>query len=85
MEFRDITKEEFEKLRRPKKAVQSYLEEFEASGKALVEVMWSDSEYSSCASCAGAFSSAARSTHRNHIHVMTRKGRVFLINTLRCE
>lgn len=85
MEFRDITKEEFEKLRRPKRPVQNCLDEFEASGKALVEDMWSDNEYSSCASCAGAFYTAARSAHRNHIHVVTRKGRIFLINTLKCE
>ena len=58
------------------------IEEFRNSGRAVMEVIFTRYEYISAASCRSTFANTLNAMKLYHIRVMTKNGRVFLVNDL---
>lgn len=58
------------------------IEQFQRSGKPVMELSFNDYEYKDTGSCRSTFANALKKKGLSHIVVKTRRGRVFLVNTL---
>ena len=58
------------------------IDAFQRTGKPIMEVVFTKHEYKNSLSCRSTFANAIRRMNVHHIHVITRNGRVYLINML---
>lgn len=90
MKLTAITKYEFEKTIRGKfygvTKLQSIIEAFAESGDTIAEITWTEGEYASAYSAQSAIKVALKRNNKVGVYdVITRKGRVFIINKLLYE
>lgn len=87
MEFKVMSKEAIKNVERRawnNKAVE-FVEQFAESGEAGAEVTFAPGEYKDAASCAGVIKNAIQKTRRTNLKVFTRKGKVYVVNALKCD
>lgn len=64
---------------------QIFLQKFIDAHIAIAQINFSAGEYSSIDSCQAALAQSARNMHLDHIKIISRGGKVYVINTLLLE
>lgn len=87
MEFKAMTAEEVRQVRSKvaNNKAADFIDEFCESGMAAAEIKFEPNEYRNANACYNTVRAAAIKARKNNLMFFTRKGHVYVVNTLKCN